>query len=444
VLGLALVVATSAACDSHDIKIATVARINASAGAYTTPAGTPFSADKGFVGGSSSGTSTANIAGTDADRLYANHRWGMSGYRVAVPAKGVYIVRLHFAETVFRQAGKRVFDVTAENRLQINDLDVFRSAGADAAHVRQFSVAVSDGTLDIGFGRVVEDPMISGIEVHSLQITARGTAPQVGSPPPPAKAAPSATTAPPVPKASVTPAPTAPTTPPASGGRPTASNTGPTVANPKSLGRVEVTGVTNLSDVEVGSIFVRPGGQLTATNVRVTGTIVVESRVGAAKTKAHLTNVAAHRGMVVNVQDSVGNLHWGGEVPVDVVVRDSFLYYPQGNLANGDHTEALAGFGWPQGARFEHTSMVQQGPMNGTATATINWHGTDTVFDTVWFDWDGPAAAHFTVYVEGRNNVVRNSYFASTGGYVYPGSSPQATYTNNRDLHSGASLNLPG
>lgn len=210
------------------------------------------------------------------------------------------------------------------------------------------------------------------------------------------------------------------------------------------MGRVDVRGVVNLTDVVVGSIFVYPGGQLTATNVRVTGTVVVLPQVGGAKVKTHLINSSVHRGITINVTDSGGNLYWGSEVPVDVLVRGSWIYYPQGNFANGDHTEAVAGFGWPQGARFERSSFVQAGPLNHTATATINWHGTDTVFDTIWFDWDGPAAAYFTVYVEGRNNVVKNSFFAPASGYVYPDSRPHATYTNNRDIRTGALLNLPG
>jgi hypothetical protein len=438
-LGAAAIVGTSVACEPGTGTTSTIlTRINSAGSAYTTPQGTAFGADKGFVGGSGSGTSGADIKDTNADKLYASHRWGMSEYKVAVPASGNYRVRLHFAETVFTQAGKRVFDVNAENQLKVNDLDVAKKVGANRAHVEDFQVAVSDGTLNIGFGRVVEDPMISGIEVFSL--SGGGSTPTTPTTKPPTTPTtkPPTTTAPPV--TTTTTAPVPPTTPT---GRPTSANTGPRVSNPQTMGRVDVYGVTNLTDVVVGSIFVHPGGQLTATNVRVTGTVVVLPQVGAAKTKTHLINSAIHGGITINVMDAGGNLYWGGEVPVDVLVRGSWIYYHQGDFARGDHTEAVAGFGWPQGARFEHSSFVQQGPNNYTATATMNWHGTDTVFDTIWFDWDGPAAAFFTVYVEGRNNVVRNSYMAPTGGYVYPDSRPHATYSNNRDLYTGAALSLP-
>src|SRR5690606_6577220 len=93
------------------------------------------------------------------------HRWGMSGYAVAVPQAATYRVRLHFAETVFDRAGKRVFGVTAEGATKVAKVDVAAEVGHNVALVKEFDVAVTDGTLNLGFVRSVEDPMISGIEV---------------------------------------------------------------------------------------------------------------------------------------------------------------------------------------------------------------------------------------------------------------------------------------
>ena len=139
--------------------------------------------------------------------------------------------------------------------------------------------------------------------------------------------------------------------------------------------------------------------------------------------------------------DSGGNLHWGGEVPVDVSVSNSWVHHPQGD--GRYHTEALAGFGWPRGARFTNTAFVQAGPFNATATATINWHGADTVFDNCYFGWSSGVAAYYTVYVEGRNNVVKGSRLQNgLASYVYPDSSPKATYSGNADAATGAPLNL--
>jgi hypothetical protein len=213
---------------------------------------------------------------------------------------------------------------------------------------------------------------------------------------------------------------------------------GPRTSNPKNVGRVEVSNGDNvvLTDVVASSIFVRSGGKLTATNVKVTGGVYVLPTVGAPIAKFHLTNSAVHKMMTVSVVDSSGNLYWGSDVPVDVKVTGSWLHYPQGG--GTDHTEALAGFGWPSGATFTNTSFVQSGPFNGTATATINWHGTNTIFDNSYFLWESGTAAHYTVYIAGANNIVRNSRLEKgLSGYVFPNSTPKATYTNNVDAKTG-------
>jgi hypothetical protein len=228
--------------------------------------------------------------------------------------------------------------------------------------------------------------------------------------------------------------------PPApSGGVPTSSSTGPRVANPASIGRLEVTGSQSISDVVVDSIVVHGGGQLTATNVRVTGSIAVIPRLGTPTTKLHLTNSAVHAGLTINAVDGAGNLYWGGEVPVDVAVTGSWIHHPQGD--GQYHTEALAGFGWPRGARFTNTAFIQAGPFNATATATTNWHGADTTFDGCYFGWTAGTAAYFTVYIEGRNNTVTNSRLEpGLAGHIYPNSSPHATYTNTTDALTGTLL----
>ena len=92
----------------------------------------------------------------------------MSGYAVPVPTSGVYRVSLHFAELVFASSGKRVFDVLAEGSVRVDDLDVVARSGFAAAYVERLDVQVSDGTLNLDFRSVVEDPMISGIEVEQL------------------------------------------------------------------------------------------------------------------------------------------------------------------------------------------------------------------------------------------------------------------------------------
>ena len=83
-------------------------------------------------------------------------------------SSGSYRVRLYFAETLFTQAGQRIFDVTLEGAPFIDDLDVHAFVGADAGLAFAQTVAVADGTLDIDFSRVVGDPMVSGVAVEAL------------------------------------------------------------------------------------------------------------------------------------------------------------------------------------------------------------------------------------------------------------------------------------
>lgn len=235
---------------------------------------------------------------------------------------------------------------------------------------------------------------------------------------------------------STTKPPTTTATPP-----PSPSTTGPRSANPRHVGTLDVTGSMTVNDVIADSVIVRAGGQLTATNITVNGSVVVMPSAGGATTKLHLNNANVSAGMTVNVVDGAGSLFWGGEVPVDIQVSNSWISHPQGD--GSFHTEALAGFGLPRGAKFTNTTFVQAGPFNGTATATINWHGADTVFDGCRFTWSSGVAAYYTVYVEGRNNVVRNSVMEKgMAGYVYPNSSPKAAYSGNTDANSQQALAL--
>lgn len=185
----------------------------ASAGGWSSvsgPDGVVFSADRDYQGGSAAGPFSGDVAGTTADDLYRKHRWGMTGYSVAVPASATYKVRLHFAEPVFSTAGRRVFHVTAEGSQKVSNLDVVAQAGRFTALVVEFNQTVKDGRLDLGFTSVVEDPFISGIEVLS---TGRPTPTTAAPTPVPTTVAPTTTTVAPT-TTTVAPTPTtvAPTT----------------------------------------------------------------------------------------------------------------------------------------------------------------------------------------------------------------------------------------
>jgi len=80
----------------------------------------------------------------------------------------LYDVDLWFAEIWSGAFGKgrRVFDVMLEDKLAIDDLDVFKAAGGgNRAITRSFQV-VGDGNLSIELRRVLQNPNISGIRVR--------------------------------------------------------------------------------------------------------------------------------------------------------------------------------------------------------------------------------------------------------------------------------------
>jgi hypothetical protein len=82
---------------------------------------------------------------------------------------GTYQVRLFFAE-IFDGAlsvGARVFDVSIEGTLVLDNYDVFAEVGGYKGVVKTFQVN-SNATLDIDFARVVENPAIKGIEIVSV------------------------------------------------------------------------------------------------------------------------------------------------------------------------------------------------------------------------------------------------------------------------------------
>jgi endonuclease YncB( thermonuclease family) len=148
-------------------------RIRAGAGAHTDKAGRAWSGDQFFNGGFA-WTNPVPIAGTDEPALYQAERfdpWPPPElvYEFPVPP-GRYRVVLHFAEIWGGTQGRgaRVFDVSVEGRLALDNLDIFAEVGGYRALVKQLDAEVGDGRLTIAFHHVVENPKVSAIEVLKL------------------------------------------------------------------------------------------------------------------------------------------------------------------------------------------------------------------------------------------------------------------------------------
>jgi hypothetical protein len=114
----------------------------------------------------------ADIIGTTDDELYKSERYGV-GFGYALPVEnGDYDVDLHFAEIYFGSAvasvgvNERVFDVTIEDNLVIDNLDIYDTVGAETALVITVPVSVTDGQLNIDFISEINQAKVSAIQLR--------------------------------------------------------------------------------------------------------------------------------------------------------------------------------------------------------------------------------------------------------------------------------------
>ena len=140
-------------------------RVNAGGSSFTTGDGRVFVADTNFSGGTKY-AGTFAVAGTTDDALYRTRREGSSFTFSRPVTNGTYVLTLHFAEPTKTARGQRKFDVRAENKLVLNDFDVFAAAGArQKAVTRTITVPVSDGQLNLSFKGVVSSAIVSAVEL---------------------------------------------------------------------------------------------------------------------------------------------------------------------------------------------------------------------------------------------------------------------------------------
>jgi len=145
-------------------------RVNCGGPAYTDSKGQIWQSDIGYNGGHTSSTA-AQLGGTKDQALYQTARFNNSGstplvYTFSVP-NGTYSINLLFAEwnSSFEYVGGRVFDVKIQDILAFPKVDIFASAGAQAALAKSTNVTVQNGTLKIEFDNVIQVAKIDAIEI---------------------------------------------------------------------------------------------------------------------------------------------------------------------------------------------------------------------------------------------------------------------------------------
>jgi hypothetical protein len=132
-----------------------------------------WSADRDFSGGNSrvtiSAINVSKIADPAPQAVYQTYRWSPTlTYTIPnLTPNGSQTVRLHFAETYFAAAGKRVFNIAINGSRVLSNFDIFRAAGGkNIAIVQQFTApADASGRLTITLSATINDALINGIEI---------------------------------------------------------------------------------------------------------------------------------------------------------------------------------------------------------------------------------------------------------------------------------------
>ncbi|WP_174536717.1 malectin domain-containing carbohydrate-binding protein [Micromonospora chalcea] len=104
-------------------------------------------------------------------QLYNDERYDPSGgaemtWQFPVPNGTEVHVRLYMANRYAgtANAGTRIFDVALEGAVVLDDLDLSAAAGHNVGTMREFTV-VSDGSIDVEFRHVRENPLVNAVEI---------------------------------------------------------------------------------------------------------------------------------------------------------------------------------------------------------------------------------------------------------------------------------------
>ncbi|WP_164976310.1 malectin domain-containing carbohydrate-binding protein [Oleiharenicola lentus] len=177
-------------------------RVNCGGPDYTDGNGVRWAADRDFVAGLNSGStswamaypgvaprlgsqraSAEVIRGTDDQALFQAYRYGREKlrYRFAVP-DGDYRVELYFMEPWYGAgggncAGWRLFDVAINGDTVLRNLDLWQEAGFAGAVKKVVNARVSGGWLEVSFPRVASyQAVISAIAIAAKDPAARAPA----------------------------------------------------------------------------------------------------------------------------------------------------------------------------------------------------------------------------------------------------------------------------
>jgi hypothetical protein len=116
-------------------------------------------------------TRGANLPATTPTAIFSTERWSPSDspsmqWAFPAPIGDDLTVRLYFSNgySGTSQPGQRVFDVAIDGTTVLDDYDIVADVGNQTGTMKSFDI-ISDGSVDIDFSHVVENPLINGIEI---------------------------------------------------------------------------------------------------------------------------------------------------------------------------------------------------------------------------------------------------------------------------------------
>ena len=120
------------------------------------------------------GTIDSSVPSGTPSQIWETERWDPSGgeemqYEFDVPDGQQVEVRLYFYDgcTCTDAVGERVFDVSVEGQ-ELTEFDIIDTYGDQTGAMESFTVT-SDGTIDVDFAHVTENPQINAIEIVSAE-----------------------------------------------------------------------------------------------------------------------------------------------------------------------------------------------------------------------------------------------------------------------------------
>ncbi|MEX2453681.1 MAG: malectin domain-containing carbohydrate-binding protein [Rhodospirillaceae bacterium] len=147
---------------------------NTGAGAQS---GSGFSVNTGSISthptAGRAGPGDYELPGYAPQAIFSQERWDPTAepemqWDFVATTTGFYTINLFMANGFdgTSAAGQRVFDILIEGQLVEDDLDLAATLGHQIGGMFTYEVEVTDGILDIDFARVVENPLINGIEIY--------------------------------------------------------------------------------------------------------------------------------------------------------------------------------------------------------------------------------------------------------------------------------------